>query len=73
MFTENDRQDSLKMLAEIDRQAEKLGFLIQSLTKMSRLESNIVEVKPKRQPISELLDTVIRIFYQRLGKDRWKL
>ena len=47
------------MLAEIDRQVEKLGFLIQSLTKMSRLESNIVEVKPKRQSISELLDAVI--------------
>lgn len=53
------RQESLKMLAEIDRQVEKLGFLIQSLTKMSRLESNIVEVKPKRQSISELLDAVI--------------
>lgn len=58
ILTENDRQESLKMLAEIDRQAEKLGFLIQSLTKMSRLESNIVEVKPKRQSILELLDTV---------------
>lgn len=51
-------RDSLKLLAEIDRQVEKLGFLIQSLTKMSRLESNIVEVRPKLQSIFELLDTV---------------
>lgn len=59
-ITEIDRQESLKMLAEIDRQAEKLDFLIQSLTKMSRLESNIVEVKPKHQYISGLLDAVIQ-------------
>lgn len=51
-------RENLKMLAEIDRQAEKLDFLIQSLTKLSRLESNIVEVKPERRSIFELLDTV---------------
>lgn len=63
-----DREGSLKMLAEIDRQAEKLGFLIQSLTKMSRLESNIVEVKPKCQCISELLDTVIEDIRPKAGQ-----
>lgn len=54
------KQENLKILAEIDRQAEKLEFLIQSLTKMSRLESNIVEVKPKRQEISALLEAAIK-------------
>lgn len=68
ILTENDRQESLKMLAEIDRQAEKLGFLIQSLTKMSRLESNIVEVKPKRQSILELLDTVTSDILPKAGQ-----
>lgn len=57
--TESTRQH-LKILAEIDRQTEKLEFLIQSLTKMSRLESNIVEVEPKRQDISPLLDAAIK-------------
>lgn len=52
--------EDLRLLAEIDRQAEKLGFLIQSLTKMSRLESNIVEVKPRQQHISGLLDAVVQ-------------
>ncbi len=52
--------EDLGLLEEIDRQVEKLGFLIQSLTKMSRLESNIVEVKPKRLHISELLDAVVQ-------------
>lgn len=68
ILTENDRQESLKMLAEIDQQAEKLGFLIQSLTKMSRLESNIVEVKPKRQSILELLDTVTSDILPKAGQ-----
>lgn len=62
------RQESLKMLAEIDRQVEKLGFLIQSLTKMSRLESNIVEVKPKSQGIAELLDAVIGDILPKAGQ-----
>lgn len=35
-----------KLLHEITAQTEKLDFLIMSLTKMSRLESNIIEVKP---------------------------
>lgn len=62
------RQESLKMLAEIDRQVEKLNFLIQSLIKMSRLESNIVEVKPKSQSISELLDAVIGDILPKAGQ-----
>ena len=54
------RQENLRLLGEIGRQADKLGFLIQSLTKMSRLESNIVEVMPKQLKLSELLDAVIQ-------------
>lgn len=51
---------NLKMLEEIGRQTEKLEFLIQSLTKMSRLESNIVTVEPKQQEIKPFLDNVIQ-------------
>lgn len=54
------RQENLRLLGEIGRQADKLGFLIQSLTKMSRLESNIVEVMPKQLKLSDLLDAVIQ-------------
>lgn len=55
-----EKRQNLKLLDEISRQTEKLEFLIQSLTKMSRLESNIVEVKPKRQKIRPLLDAAIQ-------------
>ena len=54
------KQQNLRLLDEISRQSEKLEFLIQSLTKMSRLESNIVEVKPHRQKVSELISAVVR-------------
>lgn len=67
-YAEKDRQENLRLLAEIDRQAEKLGFLIQSLTKMSRLESNIVEVRPKQLYVSELIDTVVQDILLKAGK-----
>ncbi len=67
-YVEKDRQENLRLLAEIDRQAEKLGFLIQSLTKMSRLESNIVEVRPKQLYVSELIDTVVQDILPKAGK-----
>lgn len=50
------RDANLKLLEELIRQTEKLEFLIQSLSKMSRLESNILEVKPDIQEISLLLN-----------------
>lgn len=55
-----EKLQNLKLLDEIIRQTEKLEFLIRSLTKMSRLESNIVEVKPCRQKIAPLLESVIQ-------------
>ena len=46
------------MAAQIQSQAEKLDFLLQSLTKMSRLESDIVAVRPVCQRILPLLEQV---------------
>lgn len=57
--TPSDRIQEIEMAEEIGRQAEKLEFLIQSLTKMSRLESNMVEVQPKEQGIRELVEADI--------------
>lgn len=49
-------KDQLEMAGQIRHQAEKLEFLIQSLTKMSRLETNLVEVRPVKQPVRPLLE-----------------
>lgn len=53
------QEEALVMTKELIRQTEKLEFLIQSLTKMSRLESNIVTVRPERQKIAPLLSEVL--------------
>lgn len=48
-----------KLIQEIVRQTERLEFLIQSLTKLSRLETNVVEVKPVIQYVSLLVEEVV--------------
>ena len=40
----------------LESQAEKLSFLIQSLVKMSRLETGILVLNPKKSPVAELLE-----------------
>ncbi len=55
-----EKEQNLRLVNEISRQTEKLEFLIQSLTKMSRLESNIVEVRPRQQKISALLEAAVQ-------------
>lgn len=55
MFRSKTLDRLSQMLDEMIRQTEKLEFLIQSLTKISRLEADIVEVRPKHQEISALL------------------
>ena len=55
----SERQQEIRMAEEISRQADKLAFLIQSLTKMSRLESNILAVQPEEQGLQKLLEESI--------------
>lgn len=52
-------EENLKLVAQIERQTEKLELLIESLTKMSRLETNILSVQPKRQSIGALISAAL--------------
>lgn len=54
------QSQNLQLLSEVRQQTEKLEFLINALTKLSRLESNTVEVHPEIQKISPLLEEAIR-------------
>lgn len=64
------QEEAAVMIGELARQTEKLEFLIQALTKMSRLESNIVEVHPEQQPITPLLrDVVVEAAIKADGKN----
>lgn len=57
---ETQQEQIMSLLQEISRQTDKLEFLITSLTKMSRLENNIVTVQPQRQKILPLIDEGIQ-------------
>lgn len=51
--------EELALVTEIHRQADKLDFLIQSLTKLSRLENNIIEVHPQTDSVHALVDKLL--------------
>lgn len=42
-------------LAAVEHQVDKLEFFMKSMIRMSRLETGIVQVQPKRNPVSELI------------------
>ena len=50
-----DREQMLFMAGEMKKQAERLEFLMQALTKMSRLETNLVTVQPEKQSVEPLI------------------
>lgn len=50
--------ESQKLLKNIKNQADKLNFLIQSLVKISRLESGIITAEPKENNIKDLLESI---------------
>lgn len=53
------QEQNIKITEELLRQTEKLEFLMESLTKMSRLESNILEVKPESNTVIQLIMEVL--------------
>lgn len=54
-----DLEDNEKeIVSQIERQTEKLNFLISSLIKTSRLENGIINVIPKENSVKKLLECV---------------
>ncbi len=54
-----ENEDSKKLARQILSQTKKLEFLIQALVKMSRLETDILEVTPVQQPIRLLVERAV--------------
>ena len=52
-------EKSKEMLEVIHFQAEKLSFLTQSLARISRLESGVIQMVPERNSVSELIEKVV--------------
>lgn len=53
------KPEELALVQELHRQTDKLDFLIQSLTKMSRLENNIIGLNPQAESVDVLVDEVL--------------
>lgn len=52
-------EESESGLKVLQSQAEKLAFLVDALVKISRLESGLLVLSPKRQPVQLLLEEVL--------------
>lgn len=55
-----ESQENRELIDTILEQTEKLDFLIQSLVKLSRMESGIIAVHPEQNSISRLLEEIRR-------------
>ncbi len=49
----------LPIVQNIKEQSEKLDFLIRSLVKASRLESDVLALRPKNQPVAPMVEAAI--------------
>lgn len=59
MEDQAENEDGRKLAKQILTQTQKLEFLIQALVKMSRLETDVLEIVPKRQPIRLLVEQAL--------------
>ena len=48
--------DQRRLVSEVERQSDKLSFLIQSLVRMSRMETGIISVKPQKCSVKKLIE-----------------
>lgn len=61
LLSEQLEEDGMEaeLLGQIQAQVQKLEFLIQALTKLSRLETNILEVVPVKSQVKPLLESAV--------------
>lgn len=52
--------ESTSCVAELNMQAEKLSFLIDSLVKISRLETGVFELHPKMAEVEPMLEDILK-------------
>lgn len=65
-----EKKEEKELARQILTQTEKLEFLIQSLIKMSRLETDVLEVVPKVQNIAPLLSETVREMSAKASKKK---
>ena len=59
LLAESDCKHDELLIKHLTEQTEKLNFLISSLVKTSRLETGLIEVMPKKDTVSKVIDEVV--------------
>lgn len=62
-----------EFLGNISRQTEKLDFLLQSMVKMSRMETGIIRIQKQRSPLIHTLGRAIEAIVPRAEEKRLRL
>lgn len=65
--------ENRELLEAIQKQAEKLNFLIRSLIKMSRLETGIITLCPRNQDVKEMVCEAVNSYRERAAAKGLKL
>ena len=65
--------ENREYLQAIQTQAEKLSFLIQSLVKLSRLETGIISLYPKEQDIKGMVEDIVDSYRERAEEKNLQL
>lgn len=74
LLEEKERDPELvPMVEKIREQSEKLDFLIRSLIKTSRLESEVLMLQPVQQPIAPMLLAVVNMMQEEAAKKQIKI
>lgn len=68
MEDQTESEDGQELARQILAQAKKLEFLIQALVKMSRLETDVLEVTPIQQPIHPLVERAVEEILPKAGE-----
>lgn len=61
-------EQATEYAASVEEQAEKLSFLIETLVKLSRLETGVIALHPERMQVMPVLEKVYHQFRQEAGK-----
>lgn len=67
------REEAMEMIRAMGQQAEELGFLMDILIRLSRLEAGLIHVAPKKQKIQPVLSALNQKFTQEAKKKNIRL
>lgn len=68
-----DEKETAEFLNRMEQQTKKLDFLIQSMVKMSRLETGIIEIRKKDVSVYDTLYRAVSAIVPRAGKKQMEI